>query len=66
MKTNTIIFIIKVILTILSTALFNLFLEKNFDINFLTMFFFSFIYSICFFQVITKELDIIEEFKSLF
>jgi hypothetical protein len=66
MKTNTIIFIIKLLLTIGSTIFFNLFLLKNFDINIVTLISFSFIYSICFFQLITKELDIIEEFKSLF
>ena len=66
MKTNTIIFIIKLLLTIVSTTFFNFFLLKNFDVNVITLIFFSYIFSVSFFQLITKELDIVEEFKSLF
>lgn len=65
-KIQVMIFVIKMLATIGTTAIFNHFITTNFQANLLTLITLSFIFSISFFSLLSKEIEIIEEGKELF
>lgn len=65
-KLQVLIFTIKMLATIATTAIFNHFITTNFKVDIFTLFTLSFIFSISFFSLLSKEIEIIEEGKELF
>ena len=65
-KLQIILFTIKIMITTLFTAIFNHFVTTNFKVDVFTLLALSFIFSISFFSLLSKEIEIIEEGKELF
>lgn len=65
-KIQLLIFVTKMLATIGATAVFNHFLTNNFKVDIISLVTLSFIFSISFFSLLSKEVELIEEGKELF
>jgi hypothetical protein len=63
---KNLIFMLKIILTIFYTAIFNIFISTNFDITILTLIAFSTLFSILFYNLLDYEIKLISDIKKLF
>jgi hypothetical protein len=59
-------FLLKVLFTVLYTAVFNCFLTTNFDVNIITLTFFSLLFSMFFYNILSLEIKFINDLKELF
>jgi len=64
-KIKFFVFMIKVILTICATILFNQFLTANFTINIVTLFLSSLLFSLSFYSILSNKTDMITDAKDV-
>jgi hypothetical protein len=64
-KIKFFVFMIKVILTICATIIFNQFLTANFTINIVTLFLSSLLFSLSFYSILSNKTDMITDAKDV-
>jgi hypothetical protein len=64
-KLKFFVFMIKMILTICATIIFNQFITANFTINIVSLFLISLIFSMGFYSFITNKSEIVNDTKDL-